>query len=36
MKYKILKEILYENDIDILFGNEKNYFIKLDAWLNKL
>jgi len=32
-KYVILKQILNENDISVFFGNEWNYFAKLDEWL---
>lgn len=32
-KYVILKQILNENEISVFFGNEWNYFAKLDEWL---
>jgi hypothetical protein len=33
-KYMILNKILTENNITILFGDDKNYFETLDAWFN--
>lgn len=33
-KYSILKSILNENNIVALFGDDDNYFEKLDNWLN--
>ncbi len=33
-KYEILNEILNENNIDILFGDDDNYFNTLDMWIN--
>jgi len=32
-KYVILKQIMHESDIPVLFGDEPNYFTKLDEWL---
>ena len=32
-KYKILGQILSENNIPTLFGDEEDYFGKLDAWI---
>lgn len=32
-KYKILSQILNENNIPALFGDDKDYFDKLDAWI---
>jgi len=32
-KYVILNQILNENEISVFFGNEWNYFAKLDEWL---
>lgn len=32
-KYIILNKILKENDIDVLYGDNKNYFKTLDLWL---
>jgi len=34
-KYLILKKILEENKIDILYGDNKNYFKTLNDWINK-
>jgi len=34
-KYKILKQILDENDIPVFFGNDKDYYDKLFEWINK-
>lgn len=34
-KYVILNKILKENNIDILFGDDENYFETLDTWVNK-
>jgi hypothetical protein len=33
-KYKILGQILCENNIPILFGDNEDYFGKLDAWIS--
>jgi hypothetical protein len=33
-KYTILTRILNETNIDVLFGNDDNYFETLDKWLN--
>jgi hypothetical protein len=33
-KYLILNEILSENKIDILFGDDDNYFESFDSWFN--
>jgi hypothetical protein len=33
-KYTILNTILNENNISILFGDDDNYFQRLDKWLN--
>jgi hypothetical protein len=33
-KYTILNTILNENNIDVLFGDDKNYFEILDNWIN--
>ena len=35
-KYKILKEILKENNIKIFHAEKKNYFTKLIKWINKI
>lgn len=35
MKYKILKQILSENDIEILCGSDEEYYDKLNTWINK-
>jgi hypothetical protein len=35
MKYNILKKILEENNIVVLFGEDKDYFIQLKSWLNE-
>jgi len=32
-KYMILNQIMRESEIPVLFGNEWNYFAKLDEWL---
>jgi hypothetical protein len=32
-KYVILNQILRESEIPVLFGDESNYFAKLDEWL---
>jgi len=34
-KYLILNEILSENKIDILFGDDYTYFTLLDNWITK-
>ncbi len=34
-KYKILSTILNENDIDVLFGDNEDYFTKIDLWIKK-
>jgi hypothetical protein len=34
-KYTILQRILCENDIDILYGDDENYFDNLDFWIEK-
>ena len=34
-KYKILNIILNENNINILFGDDIDYFEKLDSWIIK-
>lgn len=33
-KYIILNEILNENNIEVLFGDDTNYFKNLDVWIN--
>jgi hypothetical protein len=33
-KYSILTQILQENKIDVLFGQEEEYFAKLDKWVS--
>jgi len=33
-KYKILNKIFEENNITILFGDDSDYFEKLDLWIN--
>ncbi len=33
-KYQILKQILNENDIHILYGNDNDYFDKLIEWIH--
>ena len=33
-KYKILNQILKENHIEVLFGEDENYFEILDKWIN--
>ena len=33
-KYVILNQIMRESDIPVLFGDESNYFTKLDEWLS--
>jgi predicted nucleic-acid-binding protein len=33
-KYTVLNTILNENNIDILFGDDGNYFEILDNWIN--
>lgn len=33
-KYVILNKILDENNINVLFGDNQNYFDKFDIWLN--
>lgn len=33
-KYMILNIILNENDINVLFGEDENYFILLNNWIN--
>lgn len=32
--YKTLNKILTENDIEVLFGDDENYFEILDKWIN--
>jgi hypothetical protein len=34
-KYTILNQILKESDIEVLFGDDDNYFESLDVWINK-
>ena len=34
VKYTILNTILNENNIDVLFGDDENYFETLDDWIN--
>jgi hypothetical protein len=34
-KYKILRQMLDEVGIDVLYGNDKNYFDKLKNWIYK-
>jgi len=34
-KYTILQRILGENNIDILYGDDENYFDNLDFWIEK-
>jgi hypothetical protein len=33
-KYTILNTILYENSITVLFGDDNDYFSKLDSWIS--
>jgi hypothetical protein len=33
-KYVILNKIFNENNILVLFGDDKDYFEKLDNWIN--
>lgn len=33
-KYSTLTQILRENNIDVLFGQEEEYFAKLDKWIS--
>ena len=33
-KYKILNKIFIETNIDVLFGNDENYFETFDIWFN--
>jgi len=33
-KFVILNQILRENDIDVLFGDDENYFATLDKWID--
>jgi len=33
-KYEILNIILNENNIEVLFGDDENYFERLDIWFN--
>ena len=35
LKYNNLQKILEENNIPILFGNDANYFEKLDLWIHQ-
>lgn len=35
MKYVILNKILAENNINILFGDEDDYFKRLSCWINE-
>ena len=32
-KFEILNQILRENNIDVLFGDDENYFATLDKWI---
>ena len=34
-KYTTLNTILQENNIEVLYGDETDYFTKLDLWINK-
>ena len=34
IKYKILREYNAKHDIDVLFGDDEDYFTKLDEWIN--
>ena len=34
VKYTVLNTILNENNIDVLFGDDENYFETLDDWIN--
>ena len=34
MKYNILKKILDENNINILYGDDDDYFLKINHWIN--
>lgn len=36
IKYKTLNIILYESKIDILYGDDENYFEKIESWINNL
>lgn len=33
-KYKVLLQILNESNIQVLYGDDEDYFIKLDEWIN--
>jgi hypothetical protein len=33
-KYLVLRDILKENDISVLYGEDKDYFITLDKWIH--
>jgi hypothetical protein len=33
-KYTILKTILQENSISLLYGDDEDYFEKLNLWIN--
>ena len=33
-KYTILNTIFQENNIEVLFGDDENYFEKINAWFN--
>lgn len=35
-KFVILNQILRENNIDVLFGDDENYFATLDKWIDGL
>ena len=35
-KYKILNKILLENCITVLFGDDKDYYVRLYNWINNL
>jgi hypothetical protein len=35
-KYVILRQILSENNIDVLYGDNDNYFDNLDLWIKKI
>jgi len=35
IKYRTLMNILYENNIEVLYGDDTDYFTKIDLWINK-
>lgn len=34
-KYKILNTIFQENNIEVMFGDDRNYFETIDTWINQ-